>query len=259
MGRTVSDVALLLSVLAAGNYGAALGHRDALKGARLGVVRELFGAGTEVGAAMDQAVQTLRKLGAVVTDPVIIPNSAKVGELEEEALLWEFKNDLDEYLRARGGPVKSLQEVVAFNEKNRDKELALFGQELFLQAQAKGPLSSRQYTSLVGKLSRMAKPEGIDRTLEDRQLDALVAPTGAVAWKTDYSAGDGDTGNASRPAAIAGYPHITVPSGLISGLPVGLSFFGPPRSDARLIRYAWAFEQETQARKPPEYLGTIHR
>jgi amidase len=259
MARTVSDAALLFSVLAAGNYGAALGHRDALKGARLGVVRELFGAGTEVGAAMDQAVQTLKKLGAVVTDPAIIPNSAKVGELEEEALLWEFKNELDDYLKARGGPVKSLQEVIAFNEKNHDKELALFGQELFLQAEAKGPLTSRQYTSLVAKLSRMAKSEGIDRTFADHQLDALVAPTGGIAWKTDYSAGDGDTSNASRPAAIAGYPHITIPSGHIAGLPVGLSFFGPPRSDARLIRYAWAFEQETQARKPPEYLATIRK
>jgi amidase len=190
---------------------------------------------------------------------VTIPNASKVGDLEEEALLWEFKNDLDDYLKSCGGPVKSLQEVIDFNQKNRDKELALFGQELFLQAEARGPLTSRQYTSLVAKLSRMAKTEGIDRTLTDHQLDALVAPTGGIAWVTDYSSGDRFSGSASRPAAIAGYPHITVPSGLISGLPVAISFFGAPRSDARLIRYAWAFEQERKARKAPEYLGSIRK
>ncbi len=259
MARNVSDAALLLSVLSAGNYGSALGHKDGLKGARLGVVRDLFGAGSQLGEAMDEAVKTLKDLGALVTDPIQIPNSSKTGDLELEALQWEFKNDLNEYLQARKGPVKSLQEIIDFNNKNRDKELALFGQELLEQSQAKGPLTSRMYTSLAARLNRMAKSEGIDRAINDQRLDALIAPSGGVAWLTNYQTGDQDAESASRPAAIAGYPHITVPMAYISGLPVGLSFFGPPRSDARLIRYAWTFEQATQVRKPPQYLPTIRK
>jgi amidase len=146
--------------------------------------------------------------------------------------------------------------VIDFNDRNRDRELKYFGQELMIQSEAKGPLTSRAYTTLVSRLSRMAKGDGIDRILADKQLDALVAPTGGIAWVTNY-AGDSFSGSASTPAAVAGYPHITVPAGEVSGLPVGLSFFGSPRTELRLIRYASAFERETQARKPPAYKPTI--
>jgi amidase len=248
MARSVADATLLLSVLTSRSYGSALDARDGLKGARLGVVRDLFAAGTEVGKQMDQALAVLKSLGAVLIDPVTIPNASKLGEPELEGLLWDFKNDLDAYLAARGGQIKSLQDVIAFNDKNRDRELVHFGQELMIQAQAKGKSGTRAYDSLTAKLSRLSKGDGIDRVMSDHKLDALMSPTGGVAWPTNYATGDGDIGNASTPAAVAGYPHITVPAGEVLGLPVGLSFFGAPRTEARLIRYAYTFEQETKAR-----------
>lgn len=259
MARSVADAALLLSVLTGRDYGAGLGNRDALKGVRLGVVRDLFAPGELLGQQLDETLGVLKKLGAVLVDPVTIPNASKLEEPELEALLWEFKSGLNGYLQARGAAVKSLKDVIDFNERNKDRELVYFGQELMLQAQEKGPITSRAYTSLASKLSRMSKTEGIDRVLEDKKLDALVAPTGGLAWMTSYSTGDRETGSASTPAAVAGYPHITVPAGEVSGLPVGLSFFGPPRTELRLIRYAYTFEQSTQARSSPEFKASAGR
>jgi amidase len=249
----------LLSVLTGRDYGGGLGNRNGLKGARLGIVRDLFGPGELLGRHMDEALVVLKTLGAVLVDPVTIPNASGLIGPEFDALQWEFKNDLNNYLQHRGAAVKSLKDVIDFNDRNRDRELNHFGQELMIQADAKGPLSSRAYTTLVSKLSRMAKGEGIDRVLTDKQLDALVAPTGGIAWVTNYASGDNMTGSASTPAAVAGYPHITVPAGEVSGLPVGLSFFGSPRTELRLIRYAYAFERETQARKPPQYKASLSK
>jgi len=257
MARTVADAALLLSVLTGRDYGGGLVNRNGLKGVRLGVVRDLFTPGELLGKQMDEALVVLKNLGAVLVDPVTIPNASKLAGPELDALLWEFKNDLNNYLQQRGAAVKSLKDVIDFNDRNHDRELNRFGQELMIQAEAKGPLTSRTYTSLASRLSRMAKGDGIDRILADKQLDALVAPTGGVAWLTNYSTGDNFSGSASTPAAVAGYPHITVPAGEISGLPVGLSFLGSPRTELRLIRFAFAFEHETQARKPPAYKPTI--
>ncbi len=257
MARTVADAALLLSVLTGRDYAGGLVNRNGLKGVRLGVVRDLFTPGELLGQHMDEALAVLKNLGAVLVDPVTIPNASKLAGPELDALLWEFRNDLNNYLQQRGAAVKSLKEVIDFNDRNRDRELNHFGQELMIQADAKGPLTSRAYTTLASKLSRMSKGEGIDRILADKQLDALVAPTGGVAWVTNYSNGDNFSGSASTPAAVAGYPHITVPAGEVSGLPIGLSFFGSPRTELRLIRFAFAFERETQARKAPAYKPTI--
>jgi amidase len=258
MARTVADATLLLSVLTGRDYGGGLGNRNGLKGVRLGVVRDLFAPGELLGQRIDEALAPLKSLGATLIDPVTIPNASKLEGPELDALQWEFKNDLNNYLQERGAAVKSLKDVIDFNDRNRDRELKYFGQELMIQAEAKGPLTSRAYTTLASRLSRMAKGEGIDRILADKQLDALVAPTGGIAWATNY-AGDSFSGSASTPAAVAGYPHLTVPAGEVSGLPVGLSFFGSPRTELRLIRYAFAFERETQARKPPAYRPTIRK
>jgi len=257
MARTVADATLLLSALTGRDYGGGLGNRNGLKGVRLGVVRDLFTPGELLGRRLDETLATLTRLGAVLVDPVMIPNASKIEGPELDALLWEFKSGLNDYLGSRGAAVKSLKDVIDFNERNKDRELIHFGQELMIQAEAKGPLSSRAYTSLVSRLSRMSKGEGIDRVLEDKKLDALVVPTGGLAWVTNYATGDSVSGSDSAPAAVAGYPHITVPAGEVSGLPVGLSFFGSPRTEIRLIRYAFAFEQETQGRKAPEFKPSV--
>jgi amidase len=153
--------------------------------------------------------------------------------------------------------MRTLADLIAFNEKNRAREMPLFGQDLFTKAQARGPLSTRAYRDLESKLSRAAKQDGIDRVMQDHKLDALVCPSDTPAWLNDSVLGDHSIANATTPAAIAGYPHITVPAFFVDGLPVGLSFFGSPRSEIKLIRYAYAFEQATNARKPPQYLPTI--
>jgi amidase len=257
MGRTVADAAVLLSVLTQRSFGSGLETPGGLKGARIGVVRELFPVGVELGRVMDESLDVLKRLGATLVDPVKIPNSSKLGGMEIDALLWEFKNDLNAYFSVRGGPIKSLQDVIDFNTRNRNRELQHFGQEFLEQAQQKGPLDSRAYDSLTAKLARQSKTEGMDIALNDKKLDALVAPTGGIAWKTDYTLGDVESGSASTMPAIAGYPHLTVPMGFVSGLPVAISFFGAPRTEARLIRYAAAFERETNARKRPEYRPTV--
>jgi amidase len=257
MARTVADAAVLLSVLTQRSFGSGLEAPGALKGARIGVVRELFPVGVELGQIMDQSLAVLKRLGATLIDPVKIPNSSKLGAMEIDALLWEFKNDLNAYLSARGGPIKSIQDVIEFDKRNADRELPHFGQEFLEQAQQKGSLDTRAYDSLASKLARQSKTEGLDIALNSQKLDALVAPTGGIAWKTDYALGDVETGSASTMPAIAGYPHLTIPMGFVSGLPVAISFFGAPRTEARLIRYAAAFERETNARRRPAYKPTV--
>lgn len=256
MARTVADAALLLGVLAGASYGQAL-DRNGLRGARIGVARQVFGFNDAVDRIMAVAIDTLKQLGAEIVDPALIPTYSKLSEPENEALLFEFKNDLNAYLEARGAAVKSLAELIAFNDKNRDREMPYFGQEQLIEAQTKGPISSKGYREVETRLNRMAKQEGIDATMTKLALDALVAPTDGPAWLTDYVDGDHFTGGCSTPAAVAGYPHITVPAGDVHGLPVGLSFFGSPRTEVKLIKYAYAFEQATHARKPPQYLPSV--
>ena len=256
MARTVTDAALLLGALTGASYGPALDSKG-LKGARIGVARQLFGFNDLVDKMMVELLGVLTNLGAELVDPVNIATYSKLSEMENEAMSWEFKADLNAYLAARGGPMRNLADLIAFNEKNRAREMPYFDQDLFIKAEARGPLSTKTYRDLERKLSHAAKGEGIDRVMIDKKLDALVAPTDSPAWPTDYVLGDHSVATTSTPAAIAGYPHITVPAGQIYGLPVGLSFFGSPRTEIKLIRYAYAFEQATTARKPPQYLPTI--
>jgi amidase len=256
MARTVTDAALLLGALAGASYGRAL-DPNGLKGARIGVARQLFGFNDAVDKMMIDALGVLTKLGAELIDPVNIPTFSKLADMENEAMSYEFKNDLNAYLAARGAPMRTLADLISFNEKNRAREMPYFDQDLFIKAEARGPLSTKPYRDLETKLNHAAKQDGIDRVMIDKKLDALVAPTDAPAWPIDYILGDHSLSTASTPAAIAGYPHVTVPAFQISGLPVGLSFFGSPRTEIKLIRYAYAFEQATNARKPPQYLPTV--
>ena len=252
MARTVADAAMLLGVLAGASYGQAL-DPNGLRGARIGIARQIFGFNDRVDKLIESAIGTLKSLGAEIVDPAMIATYSRIGEPENEAMLYEFKADLNAYLEARGGPVKSLQDVITFNEKNRDREMPWFGQDQMMKAQEKGPVTSKPYRDLVSRLNRLAKQDGIDATMTKLALDALVAPTDGPAWLTDYVLGDHFTGGSSTPAAVAGYPHVTVPAGYVFGLPVGISFFGSPRAEVKLIKYAFAFEQATKARKPPEF------
>jgi len=267
MARTVRDAALLLAVLAGGDprdpataAGAGKVPADfvtgldagALKGARLGVLRGSFaGYSPKSDLVLDAAVAKLKELGAEVIDPVELPNAGKYDGAEFEVLQYEFKADLNTYLAGRPGlPVKTLADLIAFNDKNRDKELPYFGQELFLDCEKKGPLTEAKYKEAVDKARRLSR-EGIDKALKGQRLDALVALSGGPAWTVDLVNGDHYLGSSTSPAAVSGYPSITVPAGEVAGLPVGVSFFATAWSEPRLVRLAYAFEQGTKARKVP--------
>ncbi|HTS76787.1 MAG TPA: amidase [Bryobacteraceae bacterium] len=256
MARTVADAALLLGALAGASYGQAL-DPNGLRGARIGVARQIFGFNDEVDRIIEEALGIIKNLGAQIVDPANLPSYSKLSEPENDALLYEFKSDLNAYLESRGAAVKSLKDVIEFNERNREREMPWFGQDQMIKAEAKGPISTRAYRDLVSKLNHLAKQEGIDAVMSKLALDALVAPTDGPAWPTDYIDGDHFLGGCSTPAAVAGYPHVTVPAGFVHGLPVGISFFGSPRSEVKLIKYAYAFEQETKIRRAPQYLPTV--
>ena len=233
---------------------------DGLRGARIGVVRKTFGFNDAVDRVMEDALDTMKKQGAILVDPAPIETTGKFGDSEFIVLLYELKADLNAYLARLGpnAPVKTLQEIIDFNEKNREREMPYFGQDTFLKAQEKGPLSTQEYLDAVAKNHQLARKEGIDATMDKNNLDALIGPTGGPAWLTDHINGDAFDGGSSSAAAVAGYPNITVPAGFISGLPVGISFFGRAWSEPVLIRLAYAFEQATNIRKAPRFLATVN-
>jgi amidase len=273
--RSVADAATLLSAIAGRDSRdsattASSRHAPAdytrfldqggLRGARIGVARaKFFGYSDTVDRLAEDALDVLRHEGAIVVDPADVPHVGDYDEAELEVLLYEFKADLADYLRklGPGAPVKTLQDVIEFNEQHRDREMPYFGQELFLQAQKKGPLTSRAYLKARRRCRRLSRELGIDAVMTKHRLDVLVAPTGNAAWPTDPVNGDHFTGGSSTPAAVAGYPSISVPMGFVHGLPVNLSFFGLAWSEPTLIRLAYAYEQVTRHRQPPRFLPTI--
>ena len=274
MARSVADAAVLLGPLTGVDprdpaTGASDGHSytdyaqfldpKGLRGARLGVARKFFGFHREVDKLMESAIEEMKRRGAELIDPVEIPMGEDFGENELSVLLYEFKADLNAYLQALGpqAPIRSLADVIEFNERHRDREMPYFGQELFLKAEAKGPLSSQEYLDALQKNRTLLREKGIDAAMDKHRLDAILAPTGGPAWLTDLVNGDHFLGGSSSPAAIAGYPDISVPAGFVRGLPVGISFFGRAWSEPTLIRLAYAFERATRHRRPPAFLPSV--
>ena len=260
MCRTVTDAAILLGALAEKplDYTKSL-DPNGLKGARIGVARKFFGINDATDAIMKTSLDVLKRLGATLVDPADMTTTGKYDDTEQEVLLYEFKTDLNKYLSGLNANVRprTLADLIKFNEENHDREMPYFGQELFTKAQEKGPLSDPKYKKALARNQQLSRAEGIDAVLKKHKLDALVAPTGSPVWPTDLINGDHFTGGYSTPSAVAGYPHITVPAGQAFGLPVGLSFFASAWSEPTLIKFAYAFEQATKARKPPTFIPSL--
>lgn len=275
MTRTVSDAAILLSALtgydpsdkatapyqgkASIDYSKFL-DQDGFRGARIGVVRKSFEFNEHVDQLMNDLIKEMKTLGAIIVDPADIPTAGEFDDSEYEVLLYEFKADLNAYLSGLGpnASVHSLKELIDFNEKNRKKEMPYFGQDVFIKAEAKGPLTTKGYLKALKKNHELTQKKGIDFVIQQKKLDALIAPTGGPAWLTDWVNGDSYMGGYSSASAVAGYPHITVPAGFVFGLPVGISFIGSAHSEPKLIKLAYAFEQATKARKAPAFLPTLN-
>ena len=232
---------------------------DGLRGARIGVVRKAFGFSEGVDKIMEDALDAMKKQGAILVDPADIETAGKFRDTEFTVFLYELKADLNAYLARLGpnAPVKTLKDIIDFNERNKEKEMPFFGQDIFLKAEEKGPLTTQEYLDALQKNHQLARKEGIDALMDKNNLDALVAPTGGPAWLTDHVAGDHHGGGSSSAAAVAGYPSITVPAGFVFGLPVGISFFGRAWSEPELLRVAYAFEQATKVRKAPRFLPSV--
>ena len=280
MARTVRDAAIVLGVIAGVDprdpataqsetrglvdYTPFL-EADGLRGMRIGVARRFLGFHAAVDQVVETAIEAMGAAGAVGVDPVDLRPSGRpaaltsMGAAETEVLLYEFKAGLNAYLAMRGpdAEVRSLADLIAFNERHAADEMPYFGQERLLAAEEKGPLSDPAYLAALAAARRLSGAEGIDRTMDGQQLDAIIAPTGGPAWVTDLVNGDHFGGGSSGYAAVAGYPNITVPAGEVHGLPVGLSFFGRAWSEPTLIQIAYSFEQTTQARRVPRFLPTL--
>jgi len=272
MARTVRDAALLLGALTGpdprdpvtqGSAGKSFTDYtqfldpNGLRGTRLGVARQYFNIGPAVTAVMEDCIGLMKSAGAEIIDPADLPTFESWRETETEVLLYEFKADLNAYLRTRGAAVQSLEDCIRFNRDHRREEMPYFQQELMEQAQGKGPLTDKAYKDALATNRKLTQKGGIDAVLGKFKLDAIVGPTAGAAWLTDWVGGDRADSGCASPPAVAGYPHITVPAGFQFGLPLGISFFGAPWSEPKLLKIAYAFEQTRQARRKPQFLPTV--
>jgi amidase len=273
MARCVADAAALLGALAgtdardditkeaskrAQDYTKFL-DADGLKGARIGVVRANFGGRNDLASAVvEEALKVLSAKGAILMD-VELPNAGKYGAAETEVLTYELKAGLNAYLAdcQPGAPIRTLKDVIEFNERHRDKELKYFGQEHFIRAEAKGGLDSKEYVDALALCRKLSREEGLDKILAEQKLDALVAPSNGPAWLTDFIKGDNSGGGFSQAAAVAGYPHVTVPAGYVAGLPIGISFVAGAWAEGNLIKFAYAFEQASKHRRTPTFPAKV--
>ena len=273
MARTVRDVAILLSAMtggdpqdpataaskskAASDYTRFLDPQG-LHGARLGIARKFFENNPPLDRFLSGCVDALKKAGAEVIDSADLPTHGQMDTPEHDVLFYEFKDGLNRYLSRLppGSPARSVKDLIAYNERNRQREMPFFEQELFIQSEAKGPLTEAKYVKARADCLRLSRKEGIDAVITKHKLDALVTLTSGPAWLIDPVNGDGDTGGCTTPAAVAGYPHITVPAGFFRGLPIGLSFFGAAWSEPTLIKLAYAWEQQAKARSKPTFVAS---
>jgi amidase len=273
MARTVRDAAILLGALAGSDprdpatadanaklqkdYTQFL-DPNGLKGARIGVARKYFGFSDSVDALMNRLIDEMKSAGAQIVDPADLESFGKFDDTELLVLMYELKADLNAYLASRpNAGVHTLADIIAFNEKNKEKEMPYFGQDLFLKAQEKGPLTDKEYVAALAANHKLSREGGIDGVMDKFHLDAIVAPTGGPAWLTDLVDGDHSGGGSSNAAAVAGYPNINVPAGFIFGLPLGISFFGRAWSEPTLLKIAYGFEQLVKARRAPQFLEKV--
>ena len=273
MARTVRDAAILLGALAEfddrdaetqlgkgkiySDYTQFL-EENGLAGMRIGIASQMIGFNAKVDEVFREAVEVMRGKGAEIIEEVKFEHIRDWGEPSYQVLLYEFKAGLNKYLQEHpSAPVKSLQEIIGFNKKQADKEMPWFDQEIFELADAKGDLDSDEYLKALEESKRFAGKEGIDAVMEKYNLDAIIAQTNGPAWTIDWVNGDHFGGGSSSPAAISGYPNITVPMGDVHGLPVGISFFGKAWSEPKLLKIAYAFEQATKHRRAPQFLKTL--
>ncbi|WP_372947326.1 amidase [Mariniphaga sp.] len=273
MTRTVRDAAILLGALSGFDPNDAKTHiekgeifsdytqflnPEGLNGMRIGIATQMTGFHKGVTELFAQAVEVMKSKGAEVINEVTFEHQQKWGAAEWEVLLYEFKTDLNNYLQSHPNvPVKSLEELIEFNKRNAGKEMPWFGQEIFELAQEKGDLTSEEYLKALEEAKRFTQKEGIDEVMDKFRLDAIIAPTNGPAWNIDWVNGDHFSGSSSAPAAISGYPNITVPMGFVHGLPAGISIFGKAWSEPVLLKIAYAFEQATEHRKAPGFVETL--
>jgi amidase len=274
MCRTVADAAVVLSAIAGVDprdsaTKSARGRvaplhegldAGALKGARIGVGRKFFGRDARVDKVIEDAVRAIKDAGAVIVEGCDLSSGSEYGDSEFEVLLYEFKADLNAFLATLDPSIgiRTLDDLISFNESDKERSMPYFGQELFLQATKKGGLDSKEYRDALAKNLKASREDGIDKALAKDRLDAIVAPTGGPAWLIDHVNGDSFSGvSSSQPPAVAGYPAITVPAGAVHGLPIGVSFLGGAWSDRKLVGYAYAFEQATKHRRTPTLAPTV--